>query len=289
MPSLQNIKTRINTVKSTQKITKAMELVAFSKLRKSKELFYSIREYTDRVENVFLNLDANIKNWEEVYKTDPTKPRIFILINSDLGLCGGYNANIFRHARKDIAKEDFIIAIGTRGAKWVSSNYSKEKILATFPAFGDDINGKKSAEIIEQITKLLCDFLESQNIRSIHLLYTSYINSLTYDVVDKKIFPFSRTERLKFLKHNPISGIMEFEPDSKTVLRSSLPLYINAILLSKLANSKLSEISSRQSAMESASENAEEIINNLQKEYNKIRQAKITQEISEIIAGADNE
>ncbi|MGL4343006.1 MAG: ATP synthase F1 subunit gamma [Metamycoplasmataceae bacterium] len=283
MSSLQNIKTRISSVGTTKKITKAMELIAISKLRKAKENLQKARDYTDRVENVFLNLDTHIKNWSQVFNVSENNPRIFILISSDLGLCGGYNSNIFKIARDNITKDDFIIAIGSKGIRWVQTNFSKEKILSEYSNIGDD-----NYEMVTEITNTLITYLTTNKIRSIHLLYTNFINSLTYEVEDKKIFPFSRTERLKYLEANPINGVMEFEPNSSMVLRNSLPLYINAILFAKLANSKVSEMSSRRTAMENSSNNADELIDNLQKEYNKIRQSKITQEITEIVAGVDN-
>lgn len=285
MSSLQNIKTRINTVQSTQKITKAMELVAFSKLKKFKERLISIKEYTDRIENVFFNLDANISDWKEIFLSDENQPRIFIIITSDLGLCGGYNSNVFKFAKKYMEKNDYIIPLGSKGTKWAENNFPKEQILLSFSSIGDEINYDQ----ILEITKILLFNLKNKKVRSIHLIYTEYINSLTYNVEDQKIFPFSRTKKEKYLEENPISGTMEFEPSPKVVLENSLPLYINAILFSKIANSKLSEVSSRQIAMENATDNADEIMDHLQKEYNKIRQSKITQEISEIIAGAENE
>ncbi|MGL5521839.1 MAG: ATP synthase F1 subunit gamma [Metamycoplasmataceae bacterium] len=285
MASLENIKTRISSVSVFEKITKAMELVSISKFRRIQEELNKVREYTDRVENVFLNINKNIKSWENIIHFDPEKPRIFVLISSDFGLCGGYNSNIIKLAKKTIKKDDFIIPIGTKGTKWANEYFDKKQIILDFPGFGDIVEEDK----LDKITSKLVEYLLENKARGIHVLYTRFINSLRCDPEDKKIFPFSRTERLKMLEENPITSITEFEPNSSTVLLNSLPLYINSILLVKFVNSKTSEMSSRRIAMENSTNNAKDIIENLKKDYNKIRQAKITQEIAEIVAGADNE
>ncbi|MGL5591914.1 MAG: F0F1 ATP synthase subunit gamma, partial [Metamycoplasmataceae bacterium] len=160
-----------------------------------------------------------------------------------------------------------------------------ENILLKFSAVGDEPN----YDIVMKITNKVSSLLFTNRIHSIHLIDTKYINSLTYEAEDRKIYPFSRRNKELLSKQNQINNLIEFEPDPKTVIKKALPLYLGAIIYSSMASSKVSEVSSRRIAMENASNNATDIIDYLEKEYNKERQARITQEITEIVAGVGNE
>lgn len=285
MASLQEVKSRINSVNTTRKITKAMELVSTSKLRRAKENYNKVSLYSNRIEDIFHNLNTKIDDWNDIIKLDSSLPRIFIIITSDIGLCGGYNNNILKLFKQNVTSEDYIIVLGGKGVKTISKNFAKDKILLLFPTVGDEPNYNMVMKINNKISSLLF----SNKIRSIHLLNTTYINSLTYEAKDKKIFPFSKRDTKLNSKKNQVNNSIEFEPDPKTVVKKSLPLYLGAIIFSSIASSKVSEISSRRIAMENATDNATDIIDFLEKEYNKARQAKITQEITEIVSGAGNE
>lgn len=285
MPSLQSVKVRKNTVGTIRKITKAMELVATSKIRKAKLNHENVLQYSSRIEDVFYNLNTQIKNWDEILPLNPNNPRAFIIVNSDLGMCGAYNSNIIKLAKKTIRNDDYVILIGSRGVKVLSKFFDEDKILDKFEGIGDDPNYEIIEKTLDKITPLL--FLNK--IHSIHIISTKFINSITYEAQDIKIFPFSRRKTEELSKTNQVSKNAEFEPSPEVVIKKSLPLYLGAIIYSTLASSKVSEMSSRRVAMENSSENALEIIDKLEKQYNRIRQAKITQEITEIVAGSQNE
>lgn len=285
MSSLQDVKKRKDVVSTIRKITKAMELVATSKIRSAKENFEKVLQYSNRIEDVFYNLDAKISDWNQILKIDPTKPRIFIVITSDIGMCGAYNSNIIRLAKSTITKDDYLLIVGSRGVKVLTKYFNKDKILHSFEHVGDEPNYSIVDVCLDKITPMLF----GNEIRSIHILNTKFINSITYEAEDKKIFPFSRKKREELSKNNQVSKNAEFEPNAETVVKNSLPLYIGAIIFSTMASSKISEMSSRRVAMESASDNALDIIDDLEKQYNRIRQSKITQEITEIIAGVKND
>lgn len=285
MPSLQSVKNRKDTVATIRKITKAMELVATSKIRKSKDDFDKVSQYSTRIEDVFYNLDSKIKDLNQIINLNPQAPRVFIVITSDMGMCGAYNANIIRLAKQNINKGDYLIIIGTKGVKILSKFFDEKQILQKFVMVGDEPN----YEIVDQMLDKIIPLLFNQKIRSVHILSTRFINSITYEAHDKKIFPFSKKKKEELSKNNQVSKNAEFEPSPEVVVKKSLPLYIGAVIFLTLASSKVSEMSSRRVAMENSSNNALDIITTLEKQYNRIRQSKITQEITEIVAGAQNE
>ena len=285
MPSLKDVKSRKDTVSTIRKITKAMELVATSKIKTAKRNYEKVLTYSSRIEDVFHNIDIKIKNWDNIIKLDPSKPRAYIIITSDIGMCGAYNSNIIKLARKNIKEDDYLFILGTKGSKFFKKNFNGKNIILSFEEVGDEPN----YEVIDKMIDKLFPMLLHNEIRSIHILETEFINSITYNANDKKIFPFSRRKREELSKNNQVSKNAEFEPDVETVIKKALPLYLGAIIYSTMTSSKISEISSRRMAMENASDNALDIINDLEKQYNKIRQSKITQEITEIVAGAQNE
>lgn len=285
MPSLKDVKNRRDTVATIRKITKAMELVATSKIKVAKKHFDDVSQYSSRVEDVFYNMDAKIKNWSEIIPMDLSKPRAFIIITSDMGMCGAYNSNIIKLAKQTIQKNDYLFIIGTKGIKALKRIFDKEKILMTFENVGDEPN----YSVVEKIVDKVYSMLLQTEIHSIHILNTRFANSITFIPEDKKIFPFSRRRHDELSKNNQVSKNAEFEPNPETVVKNALPLYLGAIIYSTIASSKISEVSSRRMAMENSSNNALDIINDLEKEYNKIRQSKITQEITEIVAGAQDE
>lgn len=285
MPSLKDVKTRKDVVSTIRKITKAMELVATSKIKIAKKHFDNVSKYSSRIEDVFNNMNVKIKNWSDIIKINSDAPRVFIVITSDLGMCGAYNSNIIKLAKSSITKNDYLFIIGSKGVKSLKRFFSSDKIISFFENIGDEPNYEVANKIVEKIYPLL---LNSQ-IRSIHILNTKFINSITYEAQDKKIFPFSRKKNEELSMNNQVSKNAEFEPNPEVVIKNALPLYIAAIIYSTMASSKISEMSSRRMAMENSSDNALDIINDLEKQYNKIRQSKITQEITEIVAGAQNE
>ncbi|MGL5205175.1 MAG: ATP synthase F1 subunit gamma [Metamycoplasmataceae bacterium] len=285
MASLQEVQNRITSVTTTRKITKAMELVSTSKLRKAKKNYEDVISYSKRIEDIFHNLNTKIKDWNEIIKVNPSSPRVFIIITSDIGLCGGYNNNIFKLFKKNVTDNDYVILLGSKGVRSLSRIIKTENLLLKFSAVGDEPN----YDIVMRITNKVSSLLFTNKIRSIHLIDTKYINSLTYEAEDRKIYPFSKKDKELLSNQNQINNLIEFEPDPKTVIKKALPLYLGAIIYSSIASSKVSEVSSRRIAMENASNNATDIIDYLEKEYNKERQARITQEITEIVAGAGNE
>lgn len=285
MASLKSVKNRKDIVLTIKKITKAMELVATSKIKKAKRNCDSISQYCLRIEEAFNNLNLNIKKWSDIISINPSQPKAFIVITSDLGMCGAYNSNILKLAKTKVSEQDYLFIIGSKGIKIFRKHFNKDKIILSFENVGDEPN----YDIVDAIVDKVFPMLLNSTISSIQILSTKFINSITYHTECKSLFPFEPKSDTKLDTQQFFNKNIEFEPNPQTVIKKALPLYFGAMIYFAIAFSKISEMASRKMAMENSSNNATEIINELEKQYNKIRQSKITQEITEIVAGAQNE
>lgn len=288
MAELQKISSRIKSIKTTRKITKAMELVATSKLRKAKEIFFANKEYFQTVLNLFEDIaekiDKNLlKNQITFDKKNTSESILYVVINSDLGLCGAYNSNIAKEIKKIINQEDKIFVIGTKGFSFLSKY--KKQIINQNDIKEIEINFDKTKKISEKIFALF----KTGNYKKISIVYTKYINSLSYEPNFIQALPIEKKSGKIKEKNNHTSIDFEFEPDPMTVFKIALPLYFDSLIYGSIVESHVSEISSRRIAMENATKNADELNDKLLIEYNRIRQGKITQEITEIIAGSEIE
>ncbi len=281
MASLQEIKARLGSIETTKKITKAMQLVATAKLQKAQGNLSSIQEYYTSVYDTFQNLLTNVKDVGALMPQNPKDSTLYILITSDLGLCGSYNSNIYKQVKGKIRTNDKLIVIGTKGVSHF--RITGNKMHLEFAHAGDEPNYDFASEIGKEAIAL---FLTGE-INGIQLVHTKFINSVTFEAETTQLLPVVPAETKN--DKNAFAGIVEFEPSAEEVLLAAIPLYISALIFGSMVDSKVSEMSSRRTAMENATDNAEELIDHLDLEYNRARQAAITQEISEIVAGADSE
>ncbi|QKT05511.1 ATP synthase F1 subunit gamma [Mycoplasma sp. OR1901] len=283
MPNLNSLKNRINVVSNTQKITNAMELVSTSKLRKMRNDYTNIISYQESLQETFDQLIANIdeNDFYAIFpKNSDVKSKLFILVTSDLGLCGSYNHNAFQLLRERASEYDQIIVLGTKGISLLSSSSLKSQVIKHYSNIGDKMPYKLASEI----AKLAMELYKNKEINSINLVYTKFINNINQDALCQQIFPFDFTKKDNV---KTSSSVIEFEPNAETVLSSSVPLFLASTIYCLSSNSKISETASRRNAMENATNNATELISDLKLEYNRERQSKITQELTEIVAGAD--
>ncbi|AAT27695.1 ATP synthase F1 subunit gamma [[Mycoplasma] mobile] len=285
MAELQKLSSRLKSVKVTRKITKAMELVAASKIRRAKESFFSNKEYFQIIQDIFDNLASKteqifLKKQMKFDKENNTNSILYIVINSDLGLCGAYNSSIAKEIKKEIKSKDKLFLIGKKGLLFLGkfktqiTNLDKVKEIST--------NYKNIKKISEKILSMF----KSGDYKSIKIVYTKYVNAFTYLPTIKHALPILKSE--KNINEATFSNL-EFEPDPITIFQKAIPLYFSSLLYSCVLESHVSEVSSRRIAMENATKNADELGDQLKIELNTIRQSKITQEITEIVAGSETE
>lgn len=280
---LQATKRRIRSVTSTKKITKAMELVATSKLKKTKNRFEQVKTYTEEIMNmVGTILSKKIDTNCEFLKENDSNKTLYIVVTSSLGLCGGYNANIYKTVLNEIPVEDsLLIILGSKGC-----SYFKNRGYNIIEGYMDDSTGDEY-EFARKITRTALSKFTTKEVGRIKLVYTRYVNSVTFQPVVVELLPVDKQSLKEEEQTNKIHKDTLFEPDATTILNTLIPMYFESTLYGKFVECHVSEQASRRMAMENASDNADEIIEKLQLQYNKARQTAITQEITEVVAGAD--
>ncbi|WP_322900903.1 ATP synthase F1 subunit gamma [Mycoplasmopsis felis] len=282
MPNLNNLKNRISVVSSTQKITNAMELVSTSKLRRLRNEYRQVKSYLDTLQDTFNELIAHVQpnDFYDIFPQNNIESSLYIVITSDLGLCGSYNSNIIKLLTEKIKQNDKIIILGTKGVGLVLGSSLKDQVIKSYINIGDKLSYKLSNEI----TKIALEYYTDKKISKINLIYTEFINNLTQTPISLQLFPINVNS---YSKTQNQTDSIEFEPNAETVLLETIPMFISSMIYCLSANSKISEMASRRNAMENATSNAGDLIKDLKLEFNRQRQGIITQEITEIVAGAD--
>lgn len=282
MASLQEIKSRLESISTTKKITKAMKLVATAKLQKAKGNLESIQEYYTSVFDMFQDLFSHVKDLKKLFPIIGKESTLYVIITSDIGLCGGYNSNILKILKNEVRTQDKVIVIGNKGIGTLKSH--GRKIFQEFSNVGDNPDYITASEI----GKVVLAAYKTGTVNKVKILHTKFVNSVTFEATLNQLLPVTPSTT-KIDKKESAQAVIEFEPDPETVLISALPLYVSAIIFGSMVESKVSEMSSRRMAMENATDNAEDLIEKLDLQYNRARQAAITQEITEIVAGSDGE
>ena len=277
--SLHKTKRRIASVNSTKKITKAMELVATVKLKRFKSFMLENEAYANELVNIIYHLFEHIEVEDNPYLIE-TKSEVdlYIVISSNLGLCASYNNNIYNFVINNVKKENtLLIPIGFKGQNFLRrEGYNLDESFVTINERLDYAEIRKLGEFITR------EFVNGKY-RSIRLIYTHYLNSLKFVPEEIQIFPIKKGEEKENIGYEPI-----YDPDAKTLVDELIPIYVASTLYHKIIESQVSEQASRRTAMENANDNADEIIDKLTLEYNKARQAAITQEINEVVSGSIN-
>lgn len=278
----REIKNKIEATKKTSQITKAMNMVSASKLRKAERVIKGYRPFMQSIKDTISqilssNLDVNHKMLEErdVKKTG------YILITSDRGLAGGYNSNLFRQFKQDISEkhlssDKYLLGIiGNKGFGYYK-NKDVQIVNKNVVNIRDDIQFIDIVSLIQQMV----DMFILEEIDEVIVYYNKYVNTIKQDIISEKILPIKEINGL----NKPI--IYELEPTPQDVLDTLMPIYIQNIIYGFILNAKASEHAARMTAMKNATDNAKEIVDNLNLHYNRARQASITQELTEIIGGA---
>ena len=290
MASLDDLKKRIASVKSTQKITKAMKMVAAAKLRRAQESAEKGRPYSEKMNNIILNLSGGISDKENAPKllsgSGNDKVHLCVVMTSDRGLCGGFNSNIIKKAKsyfvklEEEGKDLKIITVGSKGNDQLKRAYGN-KIIA-------NISFKESKHAnyfdAEKVGKMVIEKFEAEEFDICTIFYNQFKNVITQIPQAQQIIPLN----VENSEQDKSEDSYEFEPDEDEILSNLLPKNISTQIFKAMLENSASEQGSRMSAMDNATRNAGEMVDKLTIEYNRSRQAAITKELIEIISGAES-
>jgi len=283
MSGAKEIRGKIKSIKNTQKITKAMEMVAASKMRKAQERMQASRPYAEKMRNVIAHLSQAHAEIKHPYMIEREVKRVgYIVVTSDRGLCGGLNVNLFKKtindmkAHHDKGVEIDVVAIGRKAV-----DYFKRQ-NANMVAEASQIGDKPSIDSLIGSVKVMLDAFTEGKIDALYLVSNEFVNTMTQQATVQQLLPVSGSDDAE-LKHH---WDYIYEPDSKEILDGLLMRFVESQVYQGVVENIACEMSARMVAMKAATDNAGDIISNLETVYNKARQAAITQEISEIVAGA---
>ncbi len=281
---MREIKRQIKSVQNTKQITKAMEMVAASKLRKAQEKAESARPYSEKLREVVTSIAAGTKGIKHpMLDKRPVKRIAYLVVTSDRGLAGGYNANVLRHVSNEIrqhqneGREYELFVIGRKGRDYFRrrsmSVTDTVTELTDFPTYAD----------IKSLAQAAIQGYEEGRYDELYVCYNRFINALTQTPTSALLLPMDTGS----MEKSSLAASYEYEPSAEEVLAELLPKYAQTLIYEALLEGKASEQGARMTAMGSATKNASQMINDLSLVYNRARQAAITQEITEIVAGAN--
>ncbi len=284
MRGLRQIKRRIRSVKNTQQITKAMNMVSASKLRKTQPEVYAIRPYSQEITDVINSILSQEKSIKSPYLGRNKEGMTgYVVITSDRGLCGGYNSNVIKATLGHMQEKQShgLIAVGKKGRDYFRRrNYD---IKAEFL----DIDDKPDYNRASNLGETVLDFFDTGIFNEVYMVYNYFISTLERKPVIQKLLPFESEEDGKKEQQDLGKALYLYEPSAGAVLNLLFPEFLKTQIYRGLVEAKVSEFSARMTAMDAATDNAEEMIDDLTLIYNRARQSEITQEITEIVGGAE--
>ena len=285
--ALKEVRNRIQSVKSTQQITKAMKMVSAAKLRRAQDAIIQMRPYARKLQEMLGNILANAEG--DINMTlaavRPVEKVLVIVITSDRGLCGGYNSNLIKLARQ-VLKEKYgsaaakgnaeLMPLGKKGYEHFSKN--KFKIIDHYWNIFADLSFEKAATA----AKFAMDMFDKGEVDAVELVYSEFKNAATQKFTVEQFLPVKKAEK----KKGEVKADFIFEPDKNTLIEELMPKILNTQLYKAILDAHASEHGARMTAMDKATENAEELLKSLKISYNRARQAAITTELTEIVSGA---
>ena len=289
MPSLKDLKNRIGSVKSTQKITSAMKMVAAAKLRKAQEQAIASRPYCSSMEKIVSSLASKlIDNAPELLKgKKEIKKQLLVVFSADRGLCGGFNGSISRAVKlevkksKDLGIETKLLFVGRKSADTLKKDFQQHIVEivtgnSTNPIYSDALS----------ISSKIVDLYQKDEFGSCKIIFNKFVSAITQEVTLKSLIPIEKNNE-DVSNNNQVSSVYEYEPSEEVILEELLNKNIATQLFSAQMESTASELAARMTAMDNATRNAGDLIDRLTLQYNRTRQAFITKELIEIISGAE--
>jgi len=296
MPSLKDIKTQINSVGSTRKITSAMKMVAASKLRRSQEKAEAARPYSSRLEEMLASLASSAASGEGIIKlltgTGNDQNYVVVPVSADRGLCGGFNSSInketFRLVKslEDDGKNVQLMPVGKKSRDFFN-RVMKDKILESFADLNVSVNGYDAAlQVSNKLQELYFDGKFDKCI----IVFNKFKSAISQEVTQQQLIPLdvSDSSKEENVDDSAVKAIYDYEPDEETILKDLLPKNVSIQIFKVLLESDAGEHGARMAAMDNATRNAGEMIDSLTLKYNRTRQAFITKELIEIISGAES-
>ena len=275
---MKDIKRRIKSVESTMQITKAMELVASSKLRRAKERAENTRPYFETIYQAMAEIADNTRDFSSPYiQHTPGHKKLFICIAGDRGLAGGYNANVNRLAlamMQGVSAK--VISIGKKANEFFAKQ--PVELLGQYYSMAEELKLRDTREI----TDMVLDLYQKGEVDEVHIVYTNFVSPLVQEAASLKILPLDFS-----VGQNAGHSLTLYEPAPQAVFDAIIPEYISGVVYGAVTESYAAEQAARRMAMENASDNAQEMIEDLSLRYNRARQSAITQELTEIVAGAE--
>jgi F-type H+-transporting ATPase subunit gamma len=280
----KEIKTQIASIQSTQKITSAMEMVAASKMRRAQERMTESRPYAEKRRSVISHLAKSNPEYKHLYLQQRKLARVgYIVVSSDRGLCGGLNINLFKKTIQNMAEKNElnveidICAIGSKSASFF--NTYGGNVVASKTQLGDKA---EAAELIGAV-KVMLDNYDEGRLDALYVVYNNFVNTMTQEPTVEQLLPLQADPNDDSMNHH---WDYLYEPDARELLTGLLTRYVESLVYQAVVENNACEQAARMIAMKSATDNAGDLIDSLQMVYNKARQSAITQEISEIVAGA---
>ncbi len=282
---------RIRTVQSTKKITRAMELIAASRIAKAQAAVTASKPYAREITNVISALasQSTIDHPLVSEKENPSRAAVLV-VTSDRGLAGGYNANALKAAEalygllRSEGKEPVVYAVGRKAVGYY--RFRGREVAQSWTGFSEQPSYSDAKEVADTLIESFVTATDEGGVDEIHIVYTEFVSALTQKPVAKRVLPLVVVETEDKPDDAPLP-LYEFEPDAETLLDALLPRYVETRVFAALLEAAASESASRRRAMKAATDNADELIKTLTRAANAARQAEITQEISEIVGGAD--
>lgn len=284
--SLDAIKRKITSIQTTAKITNAMKLVATAKLKRQRDKLSAIKEYCTDYYDV-IGLLLSVVDDVEFLKVENAKRRtLYISVNSTMGLAGSFNFNVNKFLNSKITNNDITFTIGKKGHDNMRITDRENQINRYLNLSDNDLTFSMSMQIAKEALELYT----SGEVDKIVIIYTKFINAITFEVTSLDVLPFDKQQASSLLNQGFAldNDNIIFTPNKVEIIKKILPSYIATILYGSLIESKISENASRRNAMDAATKNAKQLAENYKLVYNTLRQGKITSEITEIVAGSDD-
>lgn len=285
MPTLRDIKRRITAVSNTKQITKAMKMVAAAKLRKAQTRMLEMRPYADKMSSVIAGMTAGEELSHPLLVQRPRKVIEVVVMTSDRGLCGAFNTNIIKEAEKFIKKwtdDNFNVSVSLIGKK--ANDYFKRRDVNIRKSW-TGLSGKMTYQDVQTIADDIIDNYMNETIDEVFIVYNTFKTVMTQEVTAAQLLPMAAPESHKETVESP--GVLTYEPSQEAILDQLLPKNAEVQVYRALLESQASEEAARMTAMENATQNADEMINSLTLQFNKARQASITKELMDIVGGVE--